>query len=93
MEFLYSTGVRISEAVSLDVGDIDMEYLELIVYGKGSKERKICLTESAKFYLDEYLRERCLCEQITFEELKRKPLFVSNDKNRRRLTDNGGRIC
>ena len=40
IEFLYSTGVRISEAVALNIGDIDMERLELIVFGKGSKERK-----------------------------------------------------
>lgn len=89
MEFLYSTGVRISEAVSLNVGDIDMEHLELIVYGKGSKERKTYLTESAKFYLDKYLKERCLCERITFEELKKKPLFVGSNKNHKRMTDNG----
>ena len=43
IEFLYSTGVRISEAVALNVGDIDMDRLELIVFGKGSKERKTYL--------------------------------------------------
>ncbi len=89
MEFLYSTGVRISEAVALNVGDIDMEHLELIVYGKGSKERKTYLTESAKFYLDKYFKERCLNENLTYEQLKEKPLFVSSDKHHKRLTDNG----
>lgn len=89
IEFLYSTGVRISEAVALDVGDIDMAHLEMVVYGKGSKERKTYLTENAKFYLDKYLKERCLRERITYEELKKRPLFVSNDKNHRRITDNG----
>lgn len=89
IEFLYSTGVRISEAMALDVGDIDMEHLELVVYGKGSKERKTYLTESAKFYLDKYLRERCFRERITFEELKKRPLFVGMNKNHKRLTDNG----
>lgn len=89
MEFLYSTGVRISEAVALNVGDIDMEKLELIVYGKGSKERKTYLTEGAKFYLLRYFKERCLREKITYDELKGRPLFVSSDKNHRRMTDNG----
>lgn len=89
MEFLYSTGVRISEAVALNVGDIDMEHMELIVYGKGSKERKTYLTESAKFYLSKYFKERCLNEKLTYEQLKDRPLFVSSDKHRRRLTDNG----
>ena len=89
IEFLYSTGVRISEAVALNVGDIDMERLELIVFGKGSKERKTYLTEGAKFHLGRYFKERCLRERISYEELKKKPLFVSNDKNHRRITDNG----
>lgn len=89
IEFLYSTGVRISEAVALNVGDIDMEHLELIVYGKGSKERKTYLTESAKFYLDRYLKERCWKEGVTYEQLKERPLFVSSDKHHKRLTDNG----
>lgn len=89
IEFLYSTGVRISEAMALNVGDIDMEHLELIVYGKGSKERKTYLTEGAKFYLSRYFKERCQKEGITYEELKNKPLFVSCDKNHRRMTDNG----
>lgn len=89
IEFLYSTGVRISEAVALNVGDIDMERLELIVFGKGSKERKTYLTEAAKFHLSRYFRDRCRKEQVTYEELKDRPLFVSNDKNHRRMTDNG----
>ena len=35
VEFLYSTGVRVSELVSLNVEDIEMGKQELIVYGKG----------------------------------------------------------
>lgn len=89
IEFLYSTGVRISEAMSLNVGNLDMEHLELIVYGKGRKERKTYLTESAKFYLDRYFRERCMREGLTYEELRDRPLFVSSDKNHKRMTDNG----
>ena len=34
VEFLYSTGVRVSEMVSLNVGDIEMGKQELIVHGK-----------------------------------------------------------
>ena len=55
IEFLYSTGVRVSELTRLNVGDIEMGKQELIVYGKGSKERKTYLTDSAKFYLRRYL--------------------------------------
>lgn len=58
IEFLYSSGVRVSEMAALNVGDIEMGSQELIVYGKGSKERKTYLTDSAKFYLKRYLKER-----------------------------------
>ena len=80
VEFLYSTGVRVSELVSLNVGDIEMGRQELIVYGKGSKERKTYLTDSAKFYLRRYLRIR---EQ---EGLADQPLFVTLDSPHDRLT-------
>lgn len=80
VEFLYSTGVRVSELVALNVGDIEMGKQELIVYGKGSKERKTYLTDSAKFYLRRYLQTR---EQTDLED---KPLFVTLDKPHDRLT-------
>ena len=80
VEFLYSTGVRVSELVALNVGDIEMGKQELIVYGKGSKERKTYLTDGAKFYLRRYLQTR---DQTDLED---KPLFVTLDKPHDRLT-------
>lgn len=86
VEFLYSTGVRVSELVSLNVGDIEMGKQELIVYGKGSKERKTYLTDGAKFYLRRYLRTRCENEGMTMEELQSRPLFATLDRPHGRLT-------
>lgn len=80
VEFLYSTGVRVSELVSLNVKDIHMGKQELIVYGKGGKERKTYLTDAAKFYLRRYLQTR---DQT---DLESKPLFVTLDKPHDRLT-------
>ena len=80
VEFLYSTGVRVSELVALNVGDIEMGKQQLIVYGKGSKERKTYLTDSAKFYLRRYLQVR------NREGLEDQPLFVTLDKPHGRLT-------
>lgn len=85
IEFLYSTGVRVSELVRLNVGDIEMGKQELIVYGKGSKERKTYLTDSAKFYLRRYLAERMQDGQ-SVEELQQDPLFVTLDYPHGRLT-------
>lgn len=81
VEFLYSTGVRVSELVSLNVGDIEMGKQELIVYGKGSKERKTYLTDGAKFYLRRYLQER---EQDG--NLANQPLFATLDSPHGRLS-------
>ena len=81
VEFLYSTGVRVSELVALNVGDIEMGHQELIVYGKGSKERKTYLTDSAKFYLRRYLQTRTAEDGIND-----RPLFVTLDNPHDRLT-------
>lgn len=81
VEFLYSTGVRVSELVALNVGDIEMGRQDLIVYGKGSKERKTYLTDSAKFYLRRYLQTRA--EE---EDFQNRPLFVTLDRPHDRLT-------
>lgn len=81
VEFLYSTGVRVSELVALNVGDVEMGRQELIVYGKGSKERKTYLTDSAKFYLRRYLQTRTAEEGIND-----RPLFVTLDNPHDRLT-------
>lgn len=78
VEFLYSTGVRVSELAALNVSDIEMGKQELIVYGKGSKERKTYLTDSAKFYLRRYLQER----DANVDE----PLFVTLDAPHDRLS-------
>lgn len=86
VEFLYSTGVRVSELVALNVGDIEMGKQELIVYGKGSKERKTYLTDGAKFYLRRYLQMRCENEGLTMEQLQERPLFATLDKPHGRLT-------
>lgn len=80
VEFLYSTGVRVSELVSLNVGDIEMGKQELIVYGKGSKERRTYLTDSAKFYLKRYLQSR------PQEGIEDQPLFITLDAPHNRLT-------
>lgn len=85
VEFLYSTGVRVSELVALNVGDVEMSKQELIVYGKGSKERKTYLTDSAKFYLRRYLQGRCQDEGVTMEQLKDSPLFATLDYPHGRL--------
>ena len=56
--FLYSTGCRVSEAISINRNSLDLEKRELNVVGKGDKERTVYLTEVAVMYLRLYLSGR-----------------------------------
>ena len=55
LEFLYGTGARVTEAVSLDVDDIDLGQRAVTLLGKGDKERRLPLGEFAVRAIDEYL--------------------------------------
>ena len=54
LEVLYGTGARISEAVGLDVDDIDLDGGVVRLFGKGSKERVVPVGSFAKAALERY---------------------------------------
>ena len=58
IQFLYSTGCRISEMTGLDRDAVDLERMECVVHGKGNKERTVFLSPVAAMWLGEYLKER-----------------------------------
>lgn len=80
MEFLYSTGVRVSEAVLLNREDINFSSGDVTVFGKGSKERETYITPSAGIYLKMYLESRTDDNPA---------LFVSLRSPYKRLSKNG----
>ena len=55
LEVLYGTGARISEAVGLDVDDLDFETGSVLLKGKGSKQRIVPLGSYAQESLSDYL--------------------------------------
>jgi len=55
LEVLYGTGARISEAVGLDVDDVDLDAGMVRLFGKGSKDRMVPLGGYAKAALELYL--------------------------------------
>jgi integrase/recombinase XerD len=58
LELLYGTGIRKSECIRLDVGDLDLLQGELLVRnGKGRKDRLVPIPGRAALALDTYLRE------------------------------------
>ena len=55
LEVLYGTGARISEAVGLDVDDLDLVEGSVRLQGKGGKQRVVPLGRPARAALDAYL--------------------------------------
>ena len=93
IEFLYSTGVRVSELVALNRQDIDFERMDAVVYGKGAKERDVYLTAATCMYLKEYLDSRSDDNEALFVGLRapHKRLTVSGvEEILRKLGKNTG---
>ncbi len=57
VEFLYSTGCRVSEVTSIKVSDISWDKSCLIVHGKGDKYRTVYFSVKCKIYLQKYINE------------------------------------
>ncbi|MEV7328675.1 tyrosine-type recombinase/integrase [Micromonospora sp. NPDC093244] len=55
LELLYATGVRVSEACGLDIGDVDHGRRVVRVFGKGGRERSVPYGVPAQRALDEWL--------------------------------------
>jgi len=63
---LLTTGMRRSEAVSIALEDVDLENGQLLVHGKGSKERTVPLTQEAVAAIHHYLkhRKKTICQRL-----------------------------
>ncbi|AKC63189.1 integrase/recombinase (XerC/CodV family) [Clostridium sporogenes] len=79
IEFLISTGCRLSEIVEINKDDINWHEMSLFVVGKGDKERKVYFSIKAKILLKKYLLTR---------EDNNQALFVTSKRPHTRL---GGR--
>lgn len=55
LELLYSTGIRLGELCALEFSNLNIEQNEITVFGKGSKERIVLLSNKAKRYLKRYI--------------------------------------
>lgn len=58
LEFLYGTGARVSEAIAVDVLDVDLENRTATVTGKGSRQRMVPLGSHAIDAIGDYLPAR-----------------------------------
>ncbi|MDD4923650.1 MAG: site-specific tyrosine recombinase XerD [Dehalococcoidales bacterium] len=57
LELLYASGMRVSELVSLNLGDVDINNCFVRCFGKGSKERMVPIYPQSAKTVDEYIKE------------------------------------
>ncbi|OGG08560.1 hypothetical protein A2699_00060 [Candidatus Gottesmanbacteria bacterium RIFCSPHIGHO2_01_FULL_43_15] len=67
LELLFSTGLRVSELVKLNRGQIDLKSREIGIIGKGGRARVVFISEAAAEWIKQYL---------AYRQDKYKPLFV-----------------
>lgn len=80
LETLFSTGLRVSELVSLNRDQVDLDRREFGVVGKGRRVRVVFLSKRAVEWIGRYMRERA-DEWV--------PLFVRHSRNQEDLHSKG----
>jgi site-specific recombinase XerD len=85
LELLFSSGLRVSELVSLDRSHINLDRKEFMVRGKGQKDRPVFISNEAADWLKKYLAKRPDNLTALFISYSGKNK-VNNSGNYRRLT-------
>ena len=75
LELMYSSGLRVSELVNVNIHDIDTSNCIIRIMGKGKKERIVPLGDYAIKYIELYLKE--YREKLIKRELN-EYLFINN---------------
>ena len=84
LEFAYATGMRVTEIISLDISDVNLEEGYVVCKGRGEKNRTIPLGKMSLKALKEYVEE---ARDILVKDETIKALFVN--VNGKRLTRQG----
>lgn len=89
VEFLYSSGMRVSECVRIKVNDLDFsEKMGRVISGKGKKDRHIILSQQLIKDLQEYLEKRKHESEYIFTGHGGKPISV---RMAQRIVNEGSR--
>ena len=76
IELIYSAGLRVSEAQSINLEDIDFEINQAIIFGKGQKYRSVIFGDKTKIVLRNYAKKRNPINEKT------KAFFLNNKGER-----------
>lgn len=82
LSLLYSSGLRVSELVSLRINDIDPDERTIRIRGKGDKDRIVLFDENTRDLLMDYLKRRIHESEYLFLNRFGDPLtprYVQND--------------
>lgn len=80
VELLLSSGIRVGELTNIKIDEVNFDRKELIVFGKGEKERIVYFNDTSKMYILKYLSERTDDNPY---------LFVGKNKPHKRLSHGG----
>ncbi len=86
LELLYATGIRVGELVNIKIKDIDFGRKNILILGKGNKERYVTYGEYCEEALKLYLKDG----YYKLNDKNQKFLFLNKDGNK--LTERGVRF-
>ncbi len=82
LEVFYGTGIRVSELVGLNITDVDLRSRQILVMGKGNKQRVIPLGDTAILILRDFLKERIHLYGKRTDSDARRALFLAANGQR-----------
>lgn len=91
LELLYATGMRVSELSNLNFENLNLAENEIKVFGKGSKERIVLVSDRAKNYLESYIKTARYLICKTENNKPQDPVFIN--KNGYRLQTQSVRLA
>jgi integrase/recombinase XerC len=80
LETMYSSGVRVSELVGLDIPDVNFSGKVIRVTGKGNVERIVPIGQKSLGLIADY--RKCLVEHKKVPDDRKGPLFLNNSNGR-----------
>lgn len=79
LELLYATGMRVSELSNLNFENLNLEENEIKVFGKGSKERIVLISQRAKNFLETYIKTVRYLIFKSENQTSNEPVFINKE--------------